>query len=119
MLFPILEAIHVMGLALSVGVIVMLDLAALGWRERPAVKLDRWIWAGFAVVLLTGAALFLSNVPRYLRNPGFFLKMSLLSVAVLAHFTVHRKGSRAAAVLSLTLWSSVVISARFIADLDP
>jgi hypothetical protein len=117
-LFPILEAIHVMGLALSVGTIVIVDLWLLGWRERPITNFVAWTWAGFAVMLITGTALFFSNVPRYVHNSGFLIKMSLLAVALLAHFTVHRKGTRFAAILSLTLWSSVVISAKAIADLD-
>jgi hypothetical protein len=117
-LFPILEAIHVIGLALSVGTIVLADLCVLGWREKPIAKLAPWTWAGFAVMLGTGAALFLSNVPRYVHNPGFLVKMGLLAVALLAHFTVHRKGTRFAAVLSLALWSAVVISSKAIADLD-
>ena len=118
MLFPIVEAIHVMGLALSVGTIVLADLARLGWRERSNANLARWTWIGFALMLITGGALFLSNVPRYVRNPGFLVKMALLAAALLAHFTVHRKSTRFAAILSLVLWSSVVISAKFIADLD-
>ncbi len=118
MLFPILEAIHVMGLALSVGAIVLIDLSLLGWRERPIANLDRWTWAGFAVMLATGVALFFSNVARYVHNSGFLLKMILLAIALLAHFTLHRKGTRFAATVSLALWSSVVASSKFIADLD-
>jgi hypothetical protein len=119
-LFPILEAIHVMGLALSVGTIVMVDLWLLGFggQEHPNAKLAVWTWAGFAVMLITGAALFLSNVQRYLHNSGFIVKMGLLALALLAHFTVHRRGTRFGAILSLTLWSLVVISAKAIADLD-
>jgi hypothetical protein len=117
-LFPIIEAIHVMGLALSVGTIVLVDIWVLGWRERPSEKLASWTLAGFALMLITGAVLFFSNAPRYVHNPGFLVKMSLLVVALLAHFTVHRKGTRFAAILSLALWSSVVISAKAIADLD-
>jgi hypothetical protein len=117
-LFPILEAIHVMGLALSVGAIVLVDLSLLGWRERPTMNLERWIWSGFAVMLVTGAALFLSNVSRYVHNSGFWLKMALLAIALLVHFTIHRKSTRTGAILSLTLWSCVVASSKFIADLD-
>jgi hypothetical protein len=118
-LFPIIEAIHVMGLALSVGSIVLVDLRLLlGWHERSVTKLARWTWAGLAVMLITGAALFFSNVPRYVHNSGFLLKMGLLAVALLAHCTVHRKASRFSAILSLVLWSSVVVSSKFIADLD-
>ncbi|MBV9768562.1 MAG: hypothetical protein JOZ32_03230 [Bryobacterales bacterium] len=120
MLFPVLEAIHVMGLALSVGTIAMFDARVLSGRSPGQLgnQLMRWTWTGFAVMLVTGAALFLSNVHRYLQNPGFIVKMGLLAVALIAHFTVHRKGTRYAALLSLVLWSSVVISARAIADLD-
>ena len=124
MLFPILEAIHVMGLALSVGTIVLTDLYLLGWRERPVPTLERFTLAGFAVMLITGAALFFSNVPRYLHNSGFLIKMGLLAIALLVHFTfhskakIHGKGTRFAAIGSLTLWSLVVISAKAIADLD-
>ena len=118
MLFPVLEAIHVMGLALSVGTIVLVDLCLLGWRERPNANLNRFTWAGFAVMLITGAALFLSNVARYVHNSGFLLKMVILAIAVLAHFTIHRKATRFAAILSIALWSCVVIASRFIADLD-
>jgi len=114
-----MEAIHVMGLALSVGTIVLVDLWLLfGWGEKPIAKLAPWTWAGFAVMLVTGAALFFSNVPRYVHNPGFLVKMALLALALAAHFTVHRKGTRFAAILSLALWSLVVISAKAIADLD-
>jgi hypothetical protein len=107
-----------MGLALSVGTITMVDLWLLGWRERPIARLAPWTWAGFALMLITGAALFFSNVPRYIHNSGFIVKMGLLALALLAHFTVHRKATRFSAVLSLTLWSAVVISAKAIADLD-
>jgi hypothetical protein len=117
-LFPILEAIHVMGLALFVGTIVLVDVRLLGWSEQPTAKLVPWTWAGFAVMLITGAALFFSNVQRYVHNSGFIVKMGLLALALLAHFTVHRKGTRFSAILSLTLWSAVVISAKAIADLD-
>lgn len=123
MIFPILEAIHVMALALSVGAIAIVDLWALGFgarQEHAAKQLARWTPAGLALILITGAALFLMNVTRYVHNLGFLIKMALLAAALAAHFTVHRgrTPSRAAAIVSLTLWSSVVIAAKFIADLD-
>lgn len=121
MIFPALEAIHVMALALSVGAIAIVDLWALRFGPRDedtAKQLARWTPAGLALMLITGAALFLMNVARYVHNLGFLIKMALLAVALAVHFTVHRKPSRGAAILSLALWSSVVIAAKFIADLD-
>jgi len=117
--FPIIEAVHVMGLALSVGMIMLADLATLGLLDRNAPRrFELWTWAGFAIMFVTGAALFLSNVTRYIHNSGFVLKIALLAVALAWHISFHRKGTRAAAILSLVLWSSVVVSSRFIADLD-
>ena len=115
-----------MALALSVGAIAIVDLWTLGFgspEEHAAQQLARWTPAGLALMLVTGAALFLMNVARYIHNLGFLIKMALLAAALTVHFTLHRKPghrkpSRAAAILSLTLWSSVVIAAKFIADLD-
>jgi hypothetical protein len=120
-IFPILEAIHVMALALSVGAIAIVDLWALGFGsldERAARQLARWTPAGLALMLITGVALFLMNVTRYVHNLGFLIKMALLASALIVHCTFHRKPSRGAAILSLALWSAVVIAAKFIADLD-
>jgi hypothetical protein len=125
-IFPILEAIHVMALALSVGAIAIEDLWALGFgsrEEHAAREVARWTPMGLALVLASGAALFLMNVSRYIHNLGFLIKMALLAAAFAFHVTVHRKtlhrnGSRAVAILSLALWSSVVIASKFIADLD-
>jgi hypothetical protein len=125
-IFPIVEALHVMALGLSVGAIAIVDLWALGFgsrEEHAAQQLARWTPAGLALLLITGLALFLMNVSRYVHNAGFLIKMALLAAALAAHFTLHRKtlhpkGSRAAAIVSLALWSSVVIAAKFIADLD-
>lgn len=109
-----------MGVALSAGTIVLVDLCVLGFLRQKSLiaRLAPWTWAGLAVMLLTGMALFLSNETRYIRNPGFLLKIALLAVALAAHFTIHRKGTRGAAVFSIVIWSAVVISSRFIADLD-
>jgi hypothetical protein len=119
-LFPILEAIHVMGLALMVGTIAIVDVRVLGRHPLGtlASELAPWTWAGFALMLITGALLFFSNAARYVRNPGFLVKMGFLVLALIVHCTAHRKSTRFAALLSLVLWSCVVISARFIADLD-
>lgn len=114
-----------MALALSVGAIVIVDLWTLGFGSpevHTAEQVVRWTPAGLALMLITGAALFLMNVARYVHNLGFLVKMALLAAALAVHFTAHRprhrKPARATAVLSLALWSSVVIAAKFIADLD-
>jgi len=111
-------------MALLVGGIVLIDLRSLGFglRNQSAAELTRrfkpWTHAGLAIVLLTGPILFSADVPRYLHNPAFLVKVVFLLLALASHFTVHRSGSRFSAVLSLLLWSCVIIGGRAIADFD-
>ena len=74
-------------------------------------------------MLTTGPVMFFSDVPRYLANPAFRVKMAVLVAALISHFTIHRKAVRAgrgrlAAILSMTLWTCVVLGGRAIADFD-
>ena len=98
--------------------VVLADLRTLGFRIPQTLRLTGWTHAGLAVMLLTGLAMFLSDTGRYLQNPAFQVKIALLAAALAAHFTVRRPGKRFAAILSLALWTFVVIAARAIADFD-
>lgn len=117
-IFPVVESIHVMGLAAFVGTVILEDLRTLGLRCSDTRRLKAWTHTGLAVMLLTGAAMFFSDTTRYLHNPAFQVKIALLVVALAAHFTLHRRGTRFASVLSLALWTCVVLAARAIADFD-
>jgi hypothetical protein len=117
-IFPAVESIHVIGLAAFVGTIVLEDLRTLGLKIPDTRHLKVWTHAGLAVMLLTGAAMFLSDTTRYLHNPAFRVKVTLLVLALVAHFTLHRRGTRFAATVSLVVWACVVLAARAIADFD-
>ena len=117
-LFPVVESVHVIGLAAFVGTVVLGDVRTLGLRVPDTKHFKAWTHAGLAAMLLTGAAMFFSDTARYLHNPAFQVKAALLVVALAAHFTLRRRGTRFAAVLSLTLWTCVVLAARAIIDFD-
>jgi hypothetical protein len=117
-IFPVIESVHVMGLAAFVGTIALADLRTLGTGIPHTRTLTRWTHSGLAAMLFTGAAMFFSDTTRYLHNPAFQAKVALLLLALAAHFTLRRSGTRFTAVLSLILWSSVVLAARAIADFD-
>jgi hypothetical protein len=117
-IFPVVESTHVIGLAAFMGTIVFEDLRTLGLDLPDARQLKPWTHAGLALMLLTGAAMFFSDTARYLHNPAFQVKVVILVVALAGHFTLHRRGSRFAAVFSLGLWTCVVLAARAIADFD-
>ncbi len=113
-----------MGLALLVGTITLVDLRTLGLGMRRqtvselAAQLAPWTRAGLVVMLTTGAVLFSADVTRYDHNPAFRMKMVFLLLALVSHFTIHRHAGKLAAILSLTLWTCVVIGGRGIADFD-
>jgi hypothetical protein len=111
--FPAMEALHVVGLALLVGTIVLGDMRVLGWTN--AIVPKRTIAAGLWIMAVTGATMFLSNVQRYTENPAFLMKMAVLAALVGLHFL---RGTRTTAFLSLVLWTFAVIAARAVIDFD-
>jgi hypothetical protein len=128
--FPLVESLHFMGFALSIGTIAIVDLRLLGLGMRRqtaaqlAADLDPWTRAGLAVMLITGPLMFSADAVSYHNNPAFQFKMTCLLVALLFHFTIHRKVvrsevspmvARLAGGLSLALWIAVVGGGRMIA----
>jgi len=117
-IFPVVESIHVIGLAAFVGTVVLEDLRTLGLNIPGTRHLKAWTIAGLAAILLTGVVMFLSDPTRYRHNPAFRLKIPLLVLALATQGPLRRFCPRVAAVLSLILWTCVVLAARAIADFD-
>jgi hypothetical protein len=128
--FPAVQSLHFIGFALSIGTIAIVDLRLLGFgmrRQTPgelAADLEPWTRAGIAVMLITGPLMFSTDAVAYHFNPAFQFKMVCLMLALLFHFTLHRRAVRQgvppvaaklAAGLSLLLWSAVVAGGRMIA----
>jgi uncharacterized protein DUF6644 len=128
--FPLIQSLHFMGFALSIGTIAIVDLRLLGLGIRRhtaselAADLRRWTLAGFAVMLITGPLMFSADAVNYHGNPSFRFKMNCLAVALLFHFTVHRKATgpqaspwiaKLAGAVSLVLWTAVIAGGRMIA----
>ena len=85
--FPIIETVHVLGLAVSVGILVMLDLRLVGAGMRDIRasdimhKLKRWYLLGFAAMFGSGALLFWSEAEKCYRSPTFRIKLIFLALA--------------------------------------
>jgi hypothetical protein len=107
-----------------VGTTILVDLRILGFGARRhtvselAARLAASARTGLAIMLVTGPLLFGSDAARYSSNPAFRVKMALLFLALACHFTIHRRYSKRAAIVSMILWTSVVIGGRAIADFD-
>jgi hypothetical protein len=126
--FPLLEIIHIIGFAVAIGTIFMQDLRLMGVGMRHQLPselrkdLAPWTLAGFAAVLISGPLIWSSDPNMYLNNPAFLFKMGALVVALLFHYTIHRKVTMAdsssgvvVGVVSTTLWVSIIASGIFIA----
>jgi hypothetical protein len=128
--FPVVQSLHFIGFAFSIGTIAIVDLRLLGLAMRGqtacelAADVDRWTWTGFALMLITGPLMFSADAVAYHNNPSFQFKMICFSLALLFHFTLHRKATRPevppaaaklAGGLSLLLWTAVVAGGRMIA----
>ena len=126
-IFPVVQSIHLCGIALLVGSIVALDLRLLNLalRRRSIAEIAQrfapWRRAGFATMLVTGPFLFASDITRYVHNPAFLFKMLVLAIALAFHFWTHRRveeRGKLAALISIALWTFVVLGGRAIADFD-
>lgn len=127
-LYPVLESLHVVGIALLFGSLVLLELriwglgAALpvGALARLALPLSL---AGFCLAAGTGLTMFISQPGELLANRVFVLKISLVMLAGLNAASFHARGSlqsldrvaRAQTLISLGLWLAVIICGRWIA----
>jgi hypothetical protein len=135
-LIALLESIHLIGLTLLLGTILMVDLSLLGLgigrspTSRIAGELWGWTAAGLAIMLVSGPVLLSSEAIRCYKTPAFWIKMALLAIAVIFHFTIHKKvvfeeppapRQRAGwtACLSLGLWTSVALAGKAIAIFQP
>lgn len=135
-LFPTIETIHVIAIALVVGSIAVLDLRILGlsWKERSITAIAKdvlpWIWGSFLVAVIAGSLMFISAAAKYIVDLPFQLKMVLIVLAGVNMVVFHRltypdvafwdKDSpppfraKLAAGLSLALWIAVVACGRMI-----
>lgn len=86
-LFPALEGVHLLGLALSVGLIGLTDLRLLGWllRDVPAAAVHRqlrpWVLSGFALMFGSGVLLFFAEAVTLVNSPAFPFKLLFIALA--------------------------------------
>jgi hypothetical protein len=129
-LFPVIEAVHLLGLAVLGGAILLVDLRLFGLGLRTyrtsilARDLHPWMMGGLLVMISTGILLFLSEALKCYENVPFRLKMVFLFLALLFTFTVRRSftmsdradvdrtAGRLVAFGSLTLWTGVGLMGR-------
>jgi hypothetical protein len=126
--WPALEVVHLVGIALLVGPLVLFELRVWGaGAALEARALARFALAlsigGFGLAAASGLTLFLTSPGELLANRAFLVKMGLLAVLGANALWFHRRGgvlrldklARVQTALSLGLWLAVIICGRWIA----
>jgi hypothetical protein len=131
-LFPLIEAIHLLGLGMIGGAVLVVDLRllGLGLRHESAAKVARdaqpWLVGSLILMITTGGLLFLSEAIKCYYHEAFWFKMASLLLAIVFTFTIQRKvimagetrlrpvWSKVVALVSVVLWSGVGIGGRWI-----
>ena len=127
-LYPALEVVHLLGVALLVGNLVAFECRVFGRaREVPLAALARLSLAlavaGFGLVALSGLAMFAAHPGEMLANRAFVLKMVLVMAAGTNAALFHARDglrrldglARAQTLASLGLWIGAMICGRWIA----
>ena len=135
--YPMLETGHVASMAAFAGLVIVMDLRLVGlaFTDAPRAQIQRrlfpWQMAGFVPSMATGLLLFCIDPLRYDRNGFFLIKLGLLALAGLNAVVFHLKtyqraqwdedpqitaNARLAGVVSLLLWSAIIVSGRLIAN---
>lgn len=126
--YPALEIVHIIGIALLLGNLVLLELRVFGrGASLPIEALARLALSvavvGFALAAASGLLMFASQPRELLANRAFTLKMLLLFLAGCNAGWFHGRGSlarcdtvaRLQMVLSTLLWLAVISCGRWIA----
>jgi hypothetical protein len=84
-IWPTMETLHFVGLALLLGSLLIIDLRLAGFFRqidiRATHKLLPWVFIGFGLNLVTGVLFFFGDPGRYAINIGFQIKMILVLIA--------------------------------------
>jgi hypothetical protein len=135
--FPIIEGFHLIGIAVSVGILCWFDLRLMGLvlRDTPVSKVWRQSMpiaaAGFALVFSTGALLFWAEAITAHDSVHFWIKLGLILMAGInaAYFElvthpgiaawdndpIPPRAARVSGFLSLVLWTAIIITGRTMA----
>lgn len=133
--YPMMLSLHVVGLAIVVGIFSMRDLCLLGLfpgiQPSAFLGLGKLGWVGFIVNALSGFALFASQATVFITSIPFLVKIAcIIAGMVLAGVIQSRlrsevslsdsaaaisRSTKLIAAVSLMLWLAAIIAGRLIA----
>lgn len=136
--YPLLETLHMIGLALTVGGIIVFDLRLLGLARDISLSslarhVLRFVFLGIAINVSTGLAMFSSDAVEFSSNASLQVKLVLIGLALLNAGLYQAGPGRSSApwdrgatppvrvriqgALSIALWLAVITAGRMMAYL--
>lgn len=136
--YPVMLGMHVVGLAIVVGIFFMLDFRILGLNKGVSyaafLGLFRLAWVGLLVNALSGFALFSSQATTFIENVPFLVKISCIAIGVVIAILIRNELKHTAlasdagevltsgrvrllAILSIICWVVAICAGRLIAYL--
>ena len=133
--YPTILTLHTVGMAIVVGTCVVMDLRLLGIAgdvpRSARARAPRLVWTGFFINAATGLALFTTDAEHKAVQTVFFVKLSLIFLALIVyarlrglvfrtatpHASLISGEVKALAALSLVLWTGATVAGRLMAYL--
>lgn len=127
--YPLVNAFHIVGIALLFGAIAALDLRLIGWRRAAGSTdaLARLLLpvaiAGLSLAILTGLLLFATDARTYAGSSLFQAKLVLIALAIGNALWLRGTAWRGATpqprvalagVASILLWLGVIVLGRLV-----
>jgi hypothetical protein len=132
--YPTLETMHTVGMALLIGSLGLIDLRVLGFKpELPLLETQRLLplaWLGFTLNAFSGTLLFVSDAVMFSSSYTFRLKIALIVLAGVNAALLGRSvfqtpaaaappeptaGAKWIAGTSLVFWFGAIICGRLVA----
>jgi hypothetical protein len=134
---PAIQSIHIVGIAMVMGSVLMIDLRILGWAwadqtlRQTVRRFGPWLNGSLWLLLATGILMVIGEPVRELVTFSFWLKMTLVAIGALVatifqqtlrrheqqweDALVHRRSIKALAILTFLIWVCIIILGRLIA----
>ena len=134
---PAIQSIHIVGIALVMGSVLMIDLRILGWAwvdqtlRQTTDRFGPWLTGSLWLLLVTGILMVIGEPVRELVTLSFWLKIAIVAigstVAIVFKRTlsrheqhweytlVHKQSIKTAAILTFLIWVCIIFLGRLIA----
>jgi uncharacterized protein DUF6644 len=135
--FPTILLLHTYGMAVLVGIVVVIDLRILGFAPAlPLAPLEKFLpmlWVAFWINAVTGTILLLADATTKMTNPDFLVKMAFIACGVIVQRMIEKRvfqreqtanrpapaNTRMLAVASLICWLGAITAGRLLAYVGP